>query len=319
MAVGAARAARISASRLYAGRVGPQAPQAYRVSRVDRYVDCPFKYFAEAVLKLGEERDEGAGLSPLERGNLLHTLFERFYQAWAEREQGTITADVLPEAVALFAEITREALARLPEADRALEETRLLGSIVDRGVAERVFELEVDAGGAVARRLLEVDLKGTFSFPRREGVFGVSQQPIEIRGKADRIDVFTDGAIRVIDYKLSRLPDIDRSVQIAVYAHTARQQLEASDGQRHAVRTAMYLAFGDDRRLEGALAKPGMDTEVAVEARAEAFASTIQKIEAGVFPAAPHRPGECAWCGFAGVCRKEYVPDAGTDDAAEPV
>ena len=43
--------------------------------------------------------------------------------------------------------IADDALARLPEADRALEETRLLGSIVARGMAERVFELEADAGG----------------------------------------------------------------------------------------------------------------------------------------------------------------------------
>ena len=66
----------------YGGFVGPQAPQAYRVSRVDRYVDCPFKYFAENVLGLPEEREESSGLSPLERGTLVHTLFEEFYRLW---------------------------------------------------------------------------------------------------------------------------------------------------------------------------------------------------------------------------------------------
>ena len=46
----------------------------YRVSRVDHYVLCPFKYFAENVLGLPEERDDLAGLTPLERGNLDEAL-----------------------------------------------------------------------------------------------------------------------------------------------------------------------------------------------------------------------------------------------------
>jgi RecB family exonuclease len=300
----------------YSGLVGAQPPQVYRVSRVDRYVDCPFKYFSESVLQLAEERDESAGLTPLERGTLMHSLFERFYQTWQGRGHGTITAQILPEALTLFGEIAREALAGLPGADAALEEARLLGSIVDRGVAERVFELEVDAGGQIARRLLEVDIRGPFQFPQLSGLV---QQRIDVRGKADRIDVFEDGSLRVIDYKLGRLPDVDRSIQIGVYAHCARQQLHAADGRAHPVQAAMYLAFGDDRRFDGRLETPGEKTALAVETRASAFAATIARIEAGVFPPAPHRPGECAWCGYAGVCRKEYQAEGEGDDAAEPV
>jgi ATP-dependent helicase/nuclease subunit B len=79
-------------------------PQAqYRVSRVDHYVLCPFKYFAENVLGLPEERDDMAGLTPLERGNLVHNLFEQFYRSWDSRAGGTITAANLPDAVVLFA------------------------------------------------------------------------------------------------------------------------------------------------------------------------------------------------------------------------
>ena len=68
--------------RRYRGFVAPIAPRPYRVSRVDRYVDCPFKFFSEDVLGLPEEREEMSGLTPLERGTLVHELFERFYRAW---------------------------------------------------------------------------------------------------------------------------------------------------------------------------------------------------------------------------------------------
>ena len=300
--------------RRYGGFVDPQPPQAYRVSRVDRYVDCPFKYFAENVLGLPEEREEAAGLTPLERGQLVHDLLERFYVTWQQQGKRAITPATLPEALTLFAELTREELARLPEADRALEETRLLGSIVARGVAERVFELESDAGGEIVKRFLEVDLRGPFVFPE---LHGLRQRTIELRGKADRIDVFANGALRVIDYKLSRMPDLDTSIQLAVYAHAARQLLERREKRPFTVHSAMYLAFGDDRKFDGPLGDRDQPAAIAVEARASDFAKVIDEIEAGHFPPRPKRPGECAWCRYAGVCRKEYrIED---DEAAELV
>jgi RecB family exonuclease len=298
----------------YHGFVTPRSPEPYRVSRVDRYVDCPFKYFSETVLGLPEEREEMAGLTPLERGTLVHELFERFYRAWQAQGHGTITPATLPDAVALFASLTREALAPLPEADRALEETRLLGSIVARGLAERVFELESDAGGRVVNRLIECDLRGPFTFPQ---FLGIKQKTIEVRGKADRVDVFDDGSLRVIDYKLGRLPDPEISIQIGVYAHCVRSLLAARDGKDHAVRSAMYLAFGDDRKLEGSLGSSSEPAERAVDARASAFATIVEHIEAGEFPPRPQRPGDCQWCRYALVCRKEYAPES--DEATESV
>ncbi|HET9369735.1 MAG TPA: PD-(D/E)XK nuclease family protein [Vicinamibacterales bacterium] len=287
----------------YSGFVAAQPPQPYRVSRVDRYVACPFKYFAESVLALPEERDEVSGLSPLERGTLLHELFERFYREWERQGRGEITPATLPDAMREFAAITRTLLVSLPEPDRALEETRLLGSIVARGVAERVFELEADAGSRIARRLLEFELVGAFPFPQ---VGGFKQKSIEIRGKADRIDVLENGSLRVVDYKLGRMPDIDESVQIAVYAHCAQQWLEREDRRPHPIESAMYLAFGDDRKLEGRLGSSTAPAPMAVLALAQKFADTTDAIERGEFPPRPRRPADCQWCTFAGVCRKEY-------------
>ena len=56
---------------------------------------------------------------------------------------------------------------------------------------------------------------------------------------------------------------------------------------------------------------------MAVEARAAEFADTTDAIEAGRFPPRPLRPNECAWCRYAGVCRKEYRTES--DEAAESV
>ncbi|MEO7191312.1 MAG: PD-(D/E)XK nuclease family protein [Vicinamibacterales bacterium] len=291
-------------SAAYSGQSDRQPSGVYRVSQVDRYVTCPFKYFAEHVLRLREERDELSGLTPVERGTLLHTLFERFYGEWQARGRGAISKANLPEALDVFSSIAAAALAPLPDPDRSLEQMRLLGSILGRGVAERVFELEVAAGLPVSERLLERELVGAFTFPSADG-----PRQIQIRGKADRIDVLEDGSLRVIDYKLGRMPDLDASVQVAVYAHCAQQLLESRDGQPRPVRSAAYLAFGDDRRLEGRLDRTPDGEKAAVDARVADFAAMVDNIEAGEFPPRPKRVTECQWCGFAGVCRKEYRPE----------
>jgi CRISPR/Cas system-associated exonuclease Cas4 (RecB family) len=35
----------------------------------------------------------------------------------------------------------------------------------------------------------------------------------------------------------------------------------------------------------------------------------IEGIERGDFPVQPDEPFRCQWCGYAGVCRKDYVGD----------
>jgi CRISPR/Cas system-associated exonuclease Cas4 (RecB family) len=46
------------------------------------------------------------------------------------------------------------------------------------------------------------------------------------------------------------------------------------------------------------------------------FAKQVAQIEAGEFPPRPLSTAECQWCGFSGVCRKEYrIEDDETADA----
>ena len=300
----------------YRGIIGPQTPRAYRVSQVDRYVDCPFKYFAASVLGLPDEPEESSGLTPLERGTMLHGLFERFYRDWDGAGLGAITADNLPEALTRFRTLASELLAPLPAPDRALEQARWLGSIVSRGLAERVFEIEVEEDIAVRRRLLEVDVSGVFAFPvPNEG----ATRRIEVRGTADRVDVLDKGSIRVVDYKLGRMPDLDHSVQVAVYAHCARGLLQEPDQPPPPVHSARYLAFGDPWQVDGPVKRGREAMPSAVDALAGAFAAAVAGIESGRFPARPLRPAECQWCAQAGVCRKEYLVEDDEDGSAEPV
>lgn len=298
----------------YRGDVGPQAPHEYRVSSLDRYVECPFKYFAGSVLRLDEDVEEESALTPRERGTLLHSLFERFYRAWDAAGRGAITMATLPDAIAQFEQLAHESLAALPEADRVLESARLLGSIVMRGAAERVFALEADDPRNVRRRWLEEPVNGTYEFPAGFA----PPKSIAIRGVADRIDELSDGSLRLIDYKLSR-PPAKGAVQLKVYGYVAQQKLKTQSGAVPLVSTADYVSFGDDGASQSSVAPKGTSAQQAIEAGAQEFASLVTRIEAGQFPPQPQTASLCEWCAFALVCRKETVEAEDDDAAAESV
>src|SRR5690606_36680946 len=144
----------------------------------------------------------------------------------------------------------------------------------------------------------------------------LATRPITIRGKADRIDVLHDGRLRVIDYKLGRAPDAE-SLQAAVYAWCVKQLLQERGGRQYGFAAALYLSFGASRQFANGIKGAEGEVEAAVAARAGEFATVVERIEAGQFPARPVRVSLCVSCGVAGVCRKEY--QRVEDDAAEPV
>lgn len=287
----------------YRGQVGSRAPDVYAVSRVERYVECPFKYFAGEVLDLEEEREDESGLTPRERGQLLHGIFEAFFRRWQDRGEGAITAANIDRAVALFAEVAEAGLAGLPEADRALERTYLLGSAVSPGLAERAFACEIEHGAEVAERLLEHAFDGTFVF---DGLSG--PRPLHVRGKADRIDVLGDGSLRLIDYKLGRAPKHGRALQLPVYAVCASQHLAGTAGEPRPVRYAGYVAFREKQAFVDAAGRAG-DLAGALREGQHRFLEAVRGIESGAFAVQPEEPWLCTRCGFATVCRKDYVGD----------
>jgi RecB family exonuclease len=305
----------------YRGQVGTLPPREYRVSQLDQFALCAFKYFAGAVLRLDEEPDADAALTPRERGNLLHGIFETFYREWQEAGHGAITSANMAQAIDRFEAIVQDRLALLPEADRIIESSRLLGSIVMRGVAERVFSEEVKDGRAVERRELEVALHGTYAFPPQ----GFAPAPsIAIRGVADRIDRMADGTLRLVDYKLTRAPS-DSAVQLKVYAHAAGQKFGSVETPA-VVSRAEYISFGDDREAVRSIVARNSTMEQSVLAGAQKFAEYVGAVEGGRFAPAPEKASLCAWCAYALVCRKEVVERDGDDgaddgeaDAAESV
>ncbi len=287
----------------YHGSAGPMPAGPSAVSHVERYLDCPFKYFSSYVLGLEEEREEDTGLSPQERGQFLHEVFERFFARWEAAGARAVTEANLEEALALFEEVVEASLAAIPGAERDMERMYLLGSAAAPGLAERAFALEIEQGMGVIERLLEYKLEGEFELAGPDGPV-----TLPIRGKADRIDLLDDGTIRVVDYKLGHAPRAARALQLPVYGVCASQQLEGRHGRSWPVSRAGYIAFRDRNAFTSIGSTPAQVQQALSDGQAK-MVSTVGRISRGEFPVDPDEPFFCTRCGYAGVCRKDYVGD----------
>ncbi|MBI3047141.1 MAG: PD-(D/E)XK nuclease family protein [Acidobacteria bacterium] len=275
---------------------------AYSLSALERYQDCPFRFFAADVLRLEEPPEDEAARSPRARGRFVHEVFQRFFEAWDARGGGTITVDCLDEARALFEHVASPMLARLPEGDAALERARLFGSAVSTGIVDVALELEASQPTEVRERWIEYRLEGAFSLGAPGG------RPVSLKGVADRIDLLAGNRLRVIDYKSGYPPDPKRALQVPVYALCAQERLTGRDGAPWAVDEAAYVAFSGKRALVPVVRQGAEADRVLARARTRLL-EVVDGIERGDFPPRPHEPRICRSCAFPSVCRKDYVGD----------
>lgn len=299
----ALRAARSSpAAPAFRGATAPVPPRAYSVTSVDRYRQCPFKYFAQDVLRLEEEPDDEPGLTPLARGEFVHEVFREFFARWAAAGRRAIDAAALDDARALFAEVVDALLERLPESERALERARLLGSPVGAGLGERSFRFEASRPTPIVERLLEFPLSGEYSFAAAG-----RERRATIRGVADRIDLLADGTLRLLDYKTGKASNAKETLQVQVYGLCAERRLAGHGGRAWTVSDAGYLAFGRQEPFVSIVSDA--DREPVLAKASEAFVEAVDAIERGEFPVRPVDTFICSYCGFSAVCRKDYVDD----------
>ena len=277
--------------------------RAWSVSAIETYLDCPFKFFAQHVLKLEEEPEDEEIMDPRRQGQFVHDVFEAFFRAWQAAGHRAITQQNLDEARGMFTAVVDRALERLPTAEAGLERTRLLGSPAAAGLGEAVFRMEAERPTAVVERLLEQRLDGDVLVATAQG-----PRRIPLRGKADRIDLLADGTFRLIDYKLGWPPNRARALQLPIYSLSAQQQLAGRRGRDWALGEAVYLAFKGPRRVVPLFTNPADRDKVLADAQ-QRLADTVDAIARGEFPPTPDDVWRCETCSFASVCRKDYVGD----------
>ena len=67
---------------IFHGAAGSRLEASWSVSALETYTTCPFKFFAQHILKLEEEPDDEEVMDPRRQGQFVHKVFETFFSEW---------------------------------------------------------------------------------------------------------------------------------------------------------------------------------------------------------------------------------------------
>jgi ATP-dependent helicase/nuclease subunit B len=209
-------------------------------SRLDSYVQCPFKHFCTYTLKLTEERR--ARLDNLNIGTFLHAILERFLSDIKKEgiDHATISAEERRERVKKIAETESERLLR-GAGTRQVREALQIGRLTKAAeiMAESLCR-EFSHENGFKPAFFELRIGGADG-PRPPKLKTPDGEPIFIYGTIDRVDALRAGDdvyLRVVDYKTGAktfsLDDVYRGigVQLLIYLFSLwRSGVPGVDGE----------------------------------------------------------------------------------------
>ena len=261
----------------------------FSVSQLETYAGCPFRFFARSILRLGEREEFEEGMTPLERGALLHAALFQFYSARRARGAPPLkgaSPGAFEEALGELLGIASGMLESLemPDAFWELEKELLLGRAgKGDGLLRRFLEFERGREDTMEPAYFEVSFGGTPGEQGRSDPLLATGEPValgaaRLRGRIDRVEK-GEGFFAVMDYKtgsvVPTLADIRKglSLQLPVYLHAVGTLLERTGGPAPAPAGGFYYRLRDTVELRPAI--------VADEFRGRAFPSssrTQQKV-----------------------------------------
>ena len=158
----------------------------WSVSALETYLGCPFRFFAQHVLRLEEEPDDEEVMDPRRQGLFVHEVFEQFFGAWQAAGGRAITPSNLDEAHALFAATVDRLVGVFP----ALRPGSSARSFWDRprrrGWAKRSSEWKLSARWS-GRAFTRAPARRSARHRHRSWRPGV-----HVKGKANRVDLLAD-------------------------------------------------------------------------------------------------------------------------------
>lgn len=284
--------------------------------------DCPFQALAGRRWRADPWPETTVGLTPIERGNLVHEALASFWRA-----TGTHDALVaLSFAMERFADACRRAAdaaiatidasrwRRIPAAVRAQEAERLVRVLREWLVIEAGREPFEVAG---------IEHDATLSLP-----------PLELALRLDRVDRFTEGGVAILDYKTGGAARPARwtnarpeAVQMALYTLAWR---DAHPGETVRATALALVKRGETKAIglyadEGARLGPPPEREddsiVDPAALEERWRELMQGLAAdyagGVAGVSPREAKVCRYCARQALCRVDSVVADEDDEGDE--
>jgi ATP-dependent helicase/nuclease subunit B len=239
------------------------------VSQLETYAGCPFRFFSRYLLRLRDRDEFEEGLTPAEKGALLHaTLFE-FFSSRRERNAPPLkgaSQEVFEEALRELLSIAGEKLGSLdvPDVFWEIEKELILGrGESGDGLLRRFLEYERERADSMEPAFFEVSFGAPPGGPGSADSMISRQEPVmlggaRLRGRIDRVET-GNGFYAVMDYKtgavVPTLAEIREglSLQLPAYIHAAGELL-AGSGRRDLVPAGgLYYRLRDTVELKPAL------------------------------------------------------------------
>ena len=312
----------------------------FSVSQLEIYAGCPFRFFSRSVLRLREREDFEEGMTPMEKGALLHDSFYEFFSGRRDRKaaslKGASPAD-FEEAVTELVAITARKMESLdiPDVFWDIEKELILGRDgIGEGLLRRFLEYERGRDDTMEPGFFEVSFGGTPGIPgTADGILSrpepVSFGGARLRGRIDRIDT-GDGFFAVMDYKTGRdVPGLGEireglSLQLPAYIAAAEELLGGAGRRNFAPAGGFYYRLRDEVELKPALVaddyrgrafpagsrsrgvvRDEREVHEIIGETARFVGNILDGIAGGRFPLT--RPALvrklCGRCGFRTVCR----------------
>ncbi|MBT0771929.1 PD-(D/E)XK nuclease family protein [Kineosporia sp. J2-2] len=242
-------------------------------SRASDFMQCPLLYRFRAVDRLPETPSPAAV-----RGTVVHAVLERLFDLPAPRRTPQAAHDLLR-----------------PQWERLLTERPEVGSLFVEGSPELEAWL-LSAAGLITRWFALEDPTRLEPADRELHVETVLDDGLRLRGYVDRLDVATDGRLRVVDYKTGRAPseafEASALFQMKFYALV----LWRTRGRLPTVLQLVYLGDGEILRYT-----PDESDLLAVERKVRALWDAIQlAARTGDWRPSPGRL--CSWCDHHARC-----------------
>ncbi|ELY75812.1 PD-(D/E)XK nuclease family protein [Natrinema gari] len=237
----------------------PSEREPYSASRIERYVECGFKFYAEEVLGIEDPDDVEVVPTPLETGSYVHDVLERFFaDLQDETEDGVNLAEFDRDDLATH--LREIAVEELQNADFEYDglfyerwKAELFAGLGDdetapyeagskphdapeQGLFATFLDNELSRDGADRPHLFEAPFgeglpdsdAGPFTVERPDG------STVSIRGYIDRVDVSRDGeqpTLTLYDYKTGRAPYMTKTTggtkfQLPIYLLAAAEVVD---------------------------------------------------------------------------------------------
>ena len=204
------------------------ADKPFSITALENYAKCPYFYFLNNVLRLSAKEELELGMTPLEKGDILHKAVYEFYMqlSFNELEKGNtvkidseaykhlpalVPVQIVPDYEKIYLELLRDIISKLLD-DIAfdysffkIDRDAILGSKTQTGIIEIWLRNELkrqSVGWETMPVLFEFGF-GTKTL-NKFNVPAVDFDGLKLKGKVDRVEKlnFSDEFI-IADYKLS--------------------------------------------------------------------------------------------------------------------